>query len=131
MPAKSGRKSRWTPATQAQVYEMADKGISQADIARSFGTTQQTISRLLASRETHTAPAASGQSEWSAIASDTDAWLSTQTNPLVALQRISAAYIDVADRADLADLAELVAEREQILAAYRGFEWSASRPLFA
>jgi DNA invertase Pin-like site-specific DNA recombinase len=58
---KFGRPTALTPHQRAEALQRLAQGEAQADLARSYGVSQATISRLAAAKETHIRPPAATQ----------------------------------------------------------------------
>ena len=129
--ARSGRRTRFSNAAKERIATMHDIGVSQEDIARSFGTTQQTISRILASHETHTENKFTAD-DWDTMAADPEAWMRTQTNGLQALRRIGLAYEAKCTSGPVGvprdDWDELVAQRQRLFDLWDVFPFETDRP---
>jgi transcriptional regulator with XRE-family HTH domain len=101
--ARPGPKRRMTDPMRRQLAELRDRGLSQAEIARAFGLSQQTISRELAKLER------AGQAPGMGDPEDVVAFVNNHDNGLICLRAITQHYRKTMDQE----------WRERALKAYR------------
>jgi len=108
--ATPGPKRRMTAAMRVQLAEMRDRGMSQAEIARAFGLSQQTISRELAKLEREPERATMGDP------ADVVAFVNNHDNGLMCLRAITQHYRKIVGKVPDEKALEW---REKALTAYR------------
>jgi hypothetical protein len=127
--ARPGVKSKWDKADIARIAGMLDNGMTQADIAKFFNTTQQSISRLASKIEAfrRSADNASVTAEtWDLIVADPAGWMAQNNNSLSALIGLTRAWEAKVTSGPIGvartDWNELTDQRDNvILPAWRAF----------